>query len=360
LKNHLLVRKFQLMSEAVIREYKPLIGQSILELESFAKAMGEKPFRGRQLFDWIYRQQVDDFSAMTDLSKPLRENLVDVLIHPLKMINRDVSPSKQTRKILFELSDGNLLESVLMKEGKRITVCLSTQVGCAVDCDFCATAKMGFIKNLTAGEIVDQFLQLQKMSEQKITNVVFMGMGEPFLNYKNSIAAADLLHHAKGINMAAWRITISTAGVVPKIRQFTEEKQPYKLAVSLNGTTQDQRLKTMPITQTHTFSNLIKASKDYAYNSRNRITFEYVLMDGINDEPQDAERLLRLLGSIECKLNVIPYNEIGGEYRRPSDEKIEAFMAPLKRASFPVTVRWSKGQDIDAGCGQLATNSTSQ
>jgi 23S rRNA (adenine2503-C2)-methyltransferase len=247
-----------------------------------------------------------------------------------------------------------------MKEGKRITVCLSTQVGCAVDCDFCATAKMGFIKNLTAGEIVDQFLQLQKMSEQKITNVVFMGMGEPFLNYKNSIAAADLLHHAKGINMAAWRITISTAGVVPKIRQFTEEKQPYKLAVSLNGTTQDQRLKTMPITQTHTFSNLIKASKDYAYNSRNRITFEYVLMDGINDEPQDAERLLRLLGSIECKLNVIPYNEIGGEYRRPSDEKIEAFMAPLKRASFPVTVRWSKGQDIDAGCGQLATNSTSQ
>ena len=158
--------------------------------------------------------------------------------------------------------------------------------------------------------------------------------------------------------MAAWRITISTAGVVPKIKQFAEEEQPYKLAVSLNGSTHEQRLKTMPITQTHSFSNLIKASKDYAYNSRNRITFEYVLMDGINDEPQDAERLLRLLGSIECKLNMIPYNEIGGVYRRPSDEKIEAFMAPLKRASFPVTVRWSKGTDIDAGCGQLVTSST--
>ena len=158
--------------------------------------------------------------------------------------------------------------------------------------------------------------------------------------------------------MAAWRITISTAGVVPKIRQFAEEEQPYKLAVSLNGSTHEQRLKTMPITQTHTFSNLINASKDYAYNSRNRITFEYVLMDGINDEPQDAERLIRLLGSIECKLNMIPYNEIGGVYNRPSDERIKAFMEPLKRAPFPVTVRWSKGTDIDAGCGQLVTSST--
>ena len=346
------------MSDVLKLKYKPLIGQTIPDLESFAESQGEKPFRGRQLFDWIYRQQVDDVSAMTNLSKPFREKLANIPIHPLKMITEDVSVSKQTQKILFELLDGNLLESVLMKEGNRITVCLSTQVGCAVDCDFCATAKMGFIKNLTTGEIVDQFLQLQKMSEQKITNVVFMGMGEPFLNYKNSIAAADLLHHSKGINMAAWRITISTAGVVPKIRQFSEEQQPYKLAVSLNGTTQNQRLKTMPITETHSFSNLIKASKDYAYNSRNRITFEYVLMDGINDQPKDAEQLIQLLGSIECKLNMIPYNEIGDVYRRPSDEKIEAFMKSLKRAPFPVTVRWSKGTDIDAGCGQLVTSST--
>ena len=346
------------MSDVVKLKYKPLIGQSISDLESFAELQGEKPFRGRQLFDWIYRQQVDDISAMTDLSKAFREKLANVLIHPLKMMTEDVLVSKTTQKILFELSDGSLLESVLMKEGSRITVCLSTQVGCAVDCDFCATAKMGFIKNLTTGEIVDQFLQLQKMSEEKVTNVVFMGMGEPFLNYKNSIAAADLLHHSRGINMAAWRITISTAGIVPKIRQFSEEQQPYKLAVSLNGTTQNQRLKTMPITKTHSFSNLIKISKDYAYNSRNRITFEYVLIDGINDHPKDAEKLIQILGSIECKLNIIPYNEIGDVYNRPSDETIEAFMIPLKQASFPVTVRWSKGTDIDAGCGQLVTNST--
>ena len=337
----------------------PLIGQTMEELESFSESFGEKPFRGRQVFDWIYRQQVDEFSAMTDLPKLFREKVNHIPIHPLTMINRDVSSSEQTRKILFELVDGKLVEAVLMTEGKRITVCLSTQVGCAVDCGFCATAKMGFIKNLSVGEIVDQFLQLQKMSEQKITNVVFMGMGEPFLNYKNSIAAADLLHHAKGINMAAWRITISTAGIIPKIRQFSMEEQPYKLAVSLNGANHDQRLKTMPITKTHTFSDLIKVSKDYAYNSRNRITFEYVLMDQINDRPKDSEQVMKVLSNIECKLNVIPYNEIGGEYKRPSDEKIEAFLHPLKKASFPVTVRWSKGQDIDAGCGQLATDSTS-
>tara|TARA_B100000029_G_scaffold187827_2_gene185266 strand:- start:537 stop:1577 length:1041 start_codon:yes stop_codon:yes gene_type:complete len=345
------------MSQQNDNQQKPLIGQLMNELESFAESLREKPFRGRQLFDWLYRQQVDDIPSMTDLSKSFRKKLEGIQIHPLKMLNRDESPSKQTRKILFELNDGNRIESVLMKEGKRITVCLSTQVGCAVDCDFCATAKMGFIKNLSPGEIVDQFLQLQKLSDQKITNVVFMGMGEPFLNYKNSIAAADLLHHPKGINMGAWRITISTAGIVPKIRQFSEEKHPYKLAVSLNGSDYEQRLKTMPITKAHTFKDLLKASKDYAYHSRNRITFEYVLMAGINDKPTDATKLKQLLNSVDCKLNVIPYNEIGGQYHRPNDETIEAFLNPLKNAQFPVTIRWSKGTDIDAGCGQLATMS---
>jgi 23S rRNA (adenine2503-C2)-methyltransferase len=344
------------VSNAVATQYKPLIGHSISELESFAESFDEKPFRGRQLFDWIYRQQVDDFSKMTDLSKTFRERLNKVSVHPLKLLNREESSSKQTKKYLFEVSEGKMIESVLMKEGNRTTLCLSTQVGCAVDCDFCATAKMGFVKNLTVGEIVDQFLQLQKISDQKITNVVFMGMGEPFLNYKNSIAAADLLHHPSGINMAAWRVTISTAGVAHKIKQFSDERHPYKLAVSLNGSTQNQRLKTMPITKRHSFSDLIQTSKDYAYHSRNRVTFEYVLLDGINDDPQDAEKLNRLLNSIDCKLNVIPYNEIGGLYRRPSDLQIKTFLHPLRKASFPVTVRWSKGQDIDAGCGQLATH----
>ena len=334
---------------------KPLIGQTMSELEIFAKKLGEESFRGRQLFDWIYRQQIYDFSVMTNLSKSFRKKIKTIPIQPLKILKHDISISKLTRKFLFELTDGNQIESVLMKEGNRITVCVSTQVGCAVDCNFCATAKMGFKKNLTAGEIVDQFLQLQKIISEKITNVVFMGMGEPFLNYGNSITAANLLHNPKGINMGAGRITLSTAGIIPKIRQFTEENLPYKLAVSLNGSNSAQRFKTMPVTKTHSFKDLIKASKEYAYKSRNRITFEYVLMAGINDKPRDAERLKYLLNSMHCKLNVIPYNEIGGQYQRPEDKAIEAFLNPLKNAGFSVTIRWSKGIEIEAGCGQLVT-----
>ena len=199
------------MLNDIVMKDTPLIGQSISDLESFVSSLDEKAFRGRQLFDWIYRQKVYDISLMTDLSKSFRKKLAGVKIHPLEIVKSNLSPSKNTQKFLFKISSGELVESVLMEEDGRVTVCLSTQVGCAVDCDFCATAKMGFIKNLTVGEIIDQFLILQSTSNIKITNVVFMGMGEPFLNYDNTIAAADLLHHPKGINMGAWRITISTA-----------------------------------------------------------------------------------------------------------------------------------------------------
>ena len=343
------------MSEHLTLTKKPLIGLLMEDLELFACSLGHQSFRGRQLFDWIYRKNVYDYSEMSDLPISLREKLSDIPLHPLKMVNNDVSTSKQTQKYLFELESGEKIESVLMVDGKRVTICLSTQVGCAVDCDFCATGKMGFIQNLTAGEILDQFLQLQKIIEKKITNIVFMGMGEPFLNYNNSILAADLLHHPKGINMGAWRITISTAGVTKKIKQFANDAHPYKLAVSLNGSSQEQRLMTMPITKTQSFSELLEVSQYYTHRSRKRVTFEYVLMAGVNDDPIDAKNLKEILAHINCKLNLIPYNEINGPYRRPSDTEIKLFISSLKNASFPVTVRWSKGQDIDAGCGQLAT-----
>ena len=343
------------MSEHLTLTKKPLIGLSMEDFELFARSLGHQSFRGRQLFDWIYRKNVYDYSEMSDLPISLREKLSDIPLHPLKMVNNDVSTSKQTQKYLFELESGEKIESVLMVDGKRVTICLSTQVGCAVDCDFCATGKMGFIQNLTAGEILDQFLQLQKIIEKKITNVVFMGMGEPFLNYNNSILAADLLHHPKGINMGAWRITISTAGITKKIKQFANDAHPYKLAVSLNGSNQEQRLMTMPITKTQSFSELLEVSQYYTHQTRKRVTFEYVLMAGVNDDTVDAKNLKEILAPINCKLNLIPYNEINGPYRRPSDTEIKLFISSLKNASFPVTVRWSKGQDIDAGCGQLAT-----
>ena len=334
---------------------KPIVGQSRKELENALVSINEKSFRGRQIFDWIYKKQIYDFTKMSDLPSHLREKLKSKKIHPLNLIKGENSNTKKTKKFLFQLGTGEQVESVLMEHGDRNTICLSTQVGCAVDCGFCATAQMGFIKNLTVGEIVDQFIQLRQISNKKITNVVFMGMGEPFLNYRNTISAAELLNNSNGINMAAWRITISTSGIINKINQFTEEKQPYKLAISLNGISQSQRLKTMPITKNQTFSNLLIAAKNYAYNSRKKVTFEYVLLDGINDQPSDGRELMRILNNTNCKLNVIPYNEINGEYKRPSETTINNFLDSLKNAMFPVTVRWSKGQDIDAGCGQLVT-----
>ena len=336
-------------------QLKPLIGQSLKKLESLAESLGSEEFRGRQLFDWIYSKQIDDYSKMSNLSLDFREKLKDIPIHPLKFVNKDTSNSKDTQKYLFKVNNGNTIESVLMKDGKRITVCLSTQVGCAVDCDFCATAKMGFVQNLTSGEIIDQFLQLQKISPTRITNVVFMGMGEPFLNYDNTMEAAGLLHHPSGINMGAWRITISTSGIIRKINQYTEEGHSYKLAVSLNATNEKQRLKTMPITKANSFLDLIDASKNYTIRSRKRVTFEYVMLLNINDTPKDAKILINLLSSINCKLNIIPYNEIDGPYKRPDKERIADFLNILGKAPFPVTIRWSKGQGIDAGCGQLAT-----
>ena len=335
---------------------KSLIGKSLEDLECFSKSYGEPSFRGRQLFDWIYRKKTFDISLMTDLPQTFREKINNIPIHPLKIVNTNNSFSKNTQKYLFITDSGQMIESVLMREASRTTICLSTQIGCAVDCDFCATAKMGFIRSLTVGEIIDQFIQLEKLSITKVTNVVFMGMGEPFLNYKNSIAAAKLLNHSKGINFGAWRITISTAGIITKIKQFTHEKQPFKLAVSLNGSSQQQRLKIMPITKKQTFTELLNAIREYTIQTRRRITIEYVLLEGVNDDISDATILKEILRSIKCKLNIIPYNEIDSTYKRPIDKVIKSFHRFFKNASFPVTIRWSKGQDIDAGCGQLVTH----
>ena len=333
-----------------------LIGSSKSQLESLAVSLGEKPYRGRQLFDWLYRQTIDDIEEMTDLPVFFRKRIKNSMtLHPLTQIKNSDSNTKLTKKFLFKLQNGNQIESVFMEQKERITICISTQVGCALDCDFCATAKMGFVQNLSPGEIIDQFLQLKRLSRKPITNIVFMGMGEPFLNYKNVIAAAELLHNPEGINIGAKRITISTAGIIPKIKQFTIDGHKYKLAVSLNGTTQEQRLKTMPVTIKHPLDELLVTVKDYVQKNKTRVTFEYVLMKDINDSMEDAKRLKKMLSSINCKLNIIPYNDIGGVYLRPNNSKIQFFLSGLDKAPFPVTVRWSKGVKIDAGCGQLVT-----
>ena len=323
------------------------------EIDSLLTVLGESSFRAEQIHNWIYDHGVVSWGEMENLPQSLRDNLENMIpLHPLRIIKISGSDSKSTRKYLFETLDGQNIESVLMKDRKRTTVCISSQVGCAVDCKFCATASMGFIKNLSVGEIVDQVIHLQTQSKSRITNVVFMGMGEPFLNYKSVIEAAKILSQEMGFG--ARRITISTAGIVPKIRQLADEDHKYKLAISLNGTDERSRNTIMPLTKTHSLKSLIESAHYYYKKIRRFITFEYVLLKDVNDSPEDGKRLIDLLRSLPCKVNVIPYNEIGGKYNRPKEDKIQAFLHSLKHAPFTVTVRWSKGTDIDAGCGQLA------
>ena len=323
------------------------------EIDSLLTVLDESSFRTEQIHNWIYEHGVVSWGEMENLPQSLRDNLENMIaLHPLRIIKISGSDSKSTRKYLFETLDGQKIESVLMNDRKRTTVCISSQVGCAVDCKFCATASMGFIKNLSVGEIVDQVIHLQTQSKSRITNVVFMGMGEPFLNYKSVIEAAKILSQEMGFG--ARRITISTAGIVPKIRQLADEDHKYKLAISLNGTDERSRNTIMPLTKTHSLKSLIESAHYYYKKIRRFITFEYVLLKDVNDSPEDGKRLIDLLRSLPCKVNVIPYNEIGGKYNRPKEDKIQAFLHSLKHAPFTVTVRWSKGTDIDAGCGQLA------
>ena len=325
-----------------------------LELLKEVKA---ESFRYEQIQNWIFDNFIENWEQMENLPRDLRDKLSNnIALHPLEINHISGSDNEPTKKFLFKTKSGHSIESVLMHEKKRTTVCLSSQVGCAVDCKFCATASMGFIKNLNEYEIIDQVLHLERISKYKITNIVFMGMGEPFLNYKNVLNAAKFLNHKMGFG--ARRITISTAGIVPKIRKIAEEDHQFKLAISLNAVTEIERKKIMSLTNTHSLNELIKSAKYYYQKTRRLITFEYVLLKGINDSSSDGKRLISLLAGLECKVNIIPYNDIGGDFSRPDEVTIKTFLKELRHAPFNVTVRWSKGTDINAGCGQLAVEST--
>ena len=336
---------------------KSLIGKNLDEFSDLCSELGVEDFRSKQLFNWMYRNEVSDLTELKNLPKSLIGDLKrGHCIHPLELINSTNSSSEKTNKFLFKTQSGALIESVLMNEKNRVTLCLSTQVGCALDCKFCATAKMGFKENLSVGEILDQYLLARQKINKSITNIVFMGMGEPFLNYKNVIKAAKLLNDPNGINMGSKRITISTAGVIRKIEEFTKSKEKFKLAISLNGTTNEQRTSIMPINIKNSLEELLNVSRKYTETVNRWLTFEYVLLKEINDSIEDAKRLLSMIAGLKkCKLNIIPYNETDGKFRRPDRDQIEKFVVALRSAKFPITVRWSKGTDIDAGCGQLAT-----
>lgn len=333
-----------------------LIGKSRAELMAFAESLGEKPFRGKQLFQWLYGRHIDNFSEITSLSAKLRARLQEIAeIKSLQIVQRQISQRRDAEKFLFALDDGLRLESVLMHEGDRHTLCVSSQVGCPIDCQFCATGKMGLLRNLSAGEIVNQFLTVQRLAQQPITNVVVMGMGEPMLNYEELLQACYILSDEEGPNLAQKHIVISTSGLIPKIQRFMQEGHKFRLAISLNATTDEVRERLMPLNRKWPIADLLAAAKEYALASKQLVTFEYVLLAGVNDSVNDAKRLRQLLRDIPCKLNLIPFNAVAENFRRPSNDAIEAFYQQLQGLEIPVMIRWSKGDDIDAACGQLWT-----
>ena len=337
-----------------------LKGMNIEELEAWCTDNNLATFRAVQIYEWLYLHGVDNTKKMHNLSNKCRQAIEKASsLSTLDLVSKTTSDNQKTTKYLFQTDDQNFIESVSMiDESNRHTVCVSSQSGCNLGCDFCATAKMGLMKNLSAGEIIDQLIIIRSLSEQSIDNVVYMGMGEPFLNYDNVIKSADILNNKKGFNISVHKITISTVGIIPRIKQFINDNEKYGLAISLNASNNQTRDLIMPINKKWPIQDLIEVNKAYSkQNKRKRITFEYVIMDGINSDENAAIELSKILKSAKCKVNIIPYNEIDGQYTRPSIETINEFVKILSEENnndFQIMVRWSNGLDIDAGCGQLA------
>ncbi len=325
------------------------------ELREYFLSIGEKSFRVNQVWKWLYQKLSLDFMEMTDLSLSLREKLKkDFYIGTLQLVE-SIKSEDNSEKFLWELEDGKRIESVLMYDKDRVTVCVSSQVGCALNCAFCATGKGGFERNLKTWEIAEQIFSIQRKIDNRITNIVYMGMGEPFLNYDNVIESADLINDDLSLIIGARHITISTAGIVEGIKKLSYHKKQYKLAVSLNSAIDEKRNKIMPINNRYNLKELKKYLKSYYARTRKRVTFEYVVFPGFNDSNEDMDALLDYIEDIPCKINLIPYNPVddGLSYPAPSDKLMKKMVKYLHKGKWTITVRWSKGRDIKGGCGQL-------
>jgi 23S rRNA (adenine2503-C2)-methyltransferase len=323
------------------------------DVERFFKENNLPAYRARQLLHWIYERGATDIGEITEFSKPLREDLsAKTFISSLMLRKRQVSEDG-TEKFLFELEDGGCIESVLIPDENRLTLCISSQVGCRMGCEFCLTGETGFVRDLLPHEIVDQYLSARRLaSPGAITNIVFMGMGEPLNNLDNVAEAIRML--TGPAKFSKRRITVSTSGVVPRIPELPKKAPSVNLAVSLNATTDEVRSRIMPINRKHNIQTLLDALRKYPLPPGSRITIEYVLLRGVNDTGGDARRLVRLLKGIPCKINLIPFNEYeGSEFKAPDEARVLAFQKILTDSGMTAIIRKSKGRDILAACGQL-------
>ena len=324
------------------------------ELKQEFISMREKPFRAEQVFKWLYESKVNSFDEMTNLSIELRERLKqNYEMHNFKILKKQES-GDGTIKYLFDVLDGNAIETVLMSYHHGYSLCVSTQIGCKMGCKFCASTGIKFDRNLTSGEIVEQILAVERDNNIRISNVVFMGIGEPLDNYDNVVNAIRIINNQKGINIGARHISISTSGLVPKIYQLAEENIQCTLSISLHATTDEKRSSMMPVNNRYNISELLQACRDYIEKTNRRISFEYALAKDNNDNLDDAKRLVKLLKGMICHVNLIPINKIeNGAYVKSSNENIMKFRDYLNEHGIVATIRRELGSDIDAACGQL-------
>lgn len=329
------------------------------EIKTYLQEIGEKPFRAKQIIQWIYEKRVDEWDLMTDLSKELRQKLKERLsCSCLNLVQIQDSNDGETFKFLWKLDDGKFVESVLICSEDRRTVCVSSQVGCPARCAFCASGKEGLLRNLTAGEIVEQVYKIDQHLKQKgerVSHVVFMGMGEPLENYETVVKAIRLLCDENRLNLSQRRITVSTVGIVDQIRRLANEGLKVNLVLSLHAPNQRVRQKIIPYARKYALGEILEAMNSYAKETKRDITYEYTLLSGINDEAEHAQELSKLLAGQQCTVNLIPYNPVEGlRLRRPEKETIQNFREILTDAGIVTTWRYTKGKDIAAACGQLA------
>lgn len=335
------------------------------EMTALIKDLGQPAFRAKQLFNWVHQKQVQSLSQMHNLGKPMLEQLEQYCSITVMQLEQKQVSSDGTEKFLFRLADGNFIECVLMcyrgdRSKQRNTLCISSQVGCAMGCTFCATGQSGFVRNLTAGEIVSQVYEVNRLLQEEgnplpVGNVVFMGMGEPLLNLPQVLKAIRLLKDPQGQQIGIRRMTVSTCGVVPKLYELADEKLDVVLAVSLHAPNDAQRSSVMPVNNTYPLEKLMEACRYYQKQTKNRISFEYALIAGFNDQNEHVQQLKHLLRGLDCHLNIIPVNPVANTaaFSRPDKRQVAAFVKALQQVGLNASVREEKGTDIDGACGQL-------
>ena len=334
-----------------------LVGMLPSQLQDLAVELGASPYRGRQLATWIYRKGVTDVAEMSDLPRDFRTALAERARTALPELERATPSQDSSQKLVFRLEDGGRVSAVVMPDDGRITLCLSTQVGCGYACAFCLTGTMGLTRNLSAAEIVGQLLVANSLLRdgERVTHIVFMGMGEPLANYSALVQSLRILTDAKlGLGYSPRRLTVSTVGLVSGIEKLAREDLKVNLAISLHAASDEVRSRLMPVNRAWNLEALMRAVRAYPLAPRQSVFFEYVMLDGVNDAPEEAQRLARLLRGVRAKVNLIPFNDWeGSTFRRPPLARILAFQSILLEAGVTTTVRWSKGEDIGAACGQL-------